>query len=397
MIDLVQITIKAGDGGDGVVSFHREKFKPKGGPDGGPGGKGGDVYLVADRNLLTLKDFQQKKYFKAEDGKRGGSARKAGRGGKDMYLKVPVGTIVREAPKGSDSRSARGKPHREWKPQDTPVADLVEHGQAALIARGGDGGRGNTSFRSSKNRAPRQFGKGKPGEEKVLLLELKLIADVGLIGLPNAGKSTLLNALTRARAQVANYPFTTLEPNLGVMEVVAPYTSEVKSAETSEVEKIQIILADIPGLIEGASKGKGLGDEFLRHVERTRILAHLIDISDPTVAPLEAYQTIRKELEDYSPELLKKPEIVVFSKIDLNEVKKALPRVKRVFIKRGINVLTISSETGEGLDGLKKRIVEELTMVKTPRRWQEGSEGPASTPIYHLPDLPNKRMIFRES
>src|SRR3989344_5487685 len=249
MIDYARVKIKAGDGGDGVVHFRREKYVPKGGPDGGDGGRGGSAYLVANENLTTLMDFRAKSVFKAKDGEKGEKNNRTGASASDLYLEVPIGTLVKVV-------------DRVHKREDL-VADLTDVDEKLLIATGGAGGKGNFRFKSSTNQIPLQFTPGEKGEEKDLILEIKLIADVGLIGLPNAGKSTLLNSLTHASAKVGNYPFTTIEPNLGVMDVSSLGVSYA--------------LADLPGLIEVAASGKGLGDEFLRHVERTRLLVHMID------------------------------------------------------------------------------------------------------------------------
>lgn len=323
-----------------MVSFRHEKYVPKGGPDGGDGGRGGNVYLVADKNLATLYDFTHRRNFKAEDGKDGGPKKMTGKSGRDLFLKVPVGTVV----KIQNERET--------------ITDLTKHEQIFLVAQGRKGGLGNTQFKSSTNQAPREFTRGKLGEEKELVLELKLIADVGIIGLPNAGKSTLLNALTAAQAKVGEYPFTTLHPNLGVMEIAGR----------------QIVLADIPGLIEGASQGKGLGDEFLRHIERTKVLVHLVEplinleSHRATAANLARqaainYQIIQKELTDYSQRLLEKPEIVVVNKIDVTEVRENLPRIKKTLQRMVVTqtpVLTISAANREGLGDLKSAVLHLL-------------------------------------
>ncbi|GIW69789.1 MAG: GTPase Obg [Patescibacteria group bacterium] len=368
MIDLVKIKVKAGDGGDGKVSFLRGRGAPKGGPDGGDGGDGGDVYFVADRNLATLRDFRAKDIFAAQNGDPGGKKKMFGADGEDLRIPVPLGTLVYEI-----------KDNRE-----ILVADLSEDGQEFLIARGGIGGKGNFRFRSATNRTPTQFTHGTKGEEKIVKLEVKLVADIGLIGLPNAGKSTLLNRLTHAEAKVGSYPFTTLSPNLGVMEL--------EGGET-------IILADIPGLIEGASEGKGLGDEFLRHIERTRILVHLID-------PLEGYEShsggsladnalsnyykIRKELEVYGKGLSEKPEINVVNKIDVTEIKGAFEEIKKVFKEKKVEVIGISGVTGEGISDLIS-IVREM-LKSNPKRLVFGTEKPVK--LYTIDNLPNKRVVF---
>lgn len=326
MIDHVKITVRAGKGGDGIVAFRREKYVPKGGPNGGDGGKGGDLYFMATNNLNTLEGFRYKKVFEAEKGERGGGSNLTGHGGDDLTLKVPVGTLVYEI--GEEKGNL--------------IADFISEGETILIVKGGEGGRGNTRFKSATNRTPRHAEPGKPGEGKELELELKLLADVGLIGLPNAGKSTLISQLTAAKPKIADYPFTTLEPNLGVMYHKGKAT----------------VLADIPGLIEGASKGKGLGVEFLKHIERTKILLHLIDVSTQG-DKLKDFETIKKELADFGQKLDKKPEIIVLSKIDLVDPNK-IKELENDFSKKKLIVLKISSFSGEGLDTLKDKIIEKV-------------------------------------
>ena len=290
LIDQARIYIKAGDGGSGILSFRREKYVPKGGPDGGNGGKGGDVYFKVDPSLNTLLHFRYRQHFKAQAGRHGQGANKTGKSGEDLYIPVPPGTIVKEAESGKF------------------LADLVEEGQSYLIARGGRGGRGNAAFATPTNRAPRHFEHGQPGEEIQVELELKLLADVGLVGLPNAGKSTLLARLSNARPKIADYPFTTLEPHLGI----------VSAAEYSA-----FVMADLPGLIEGASQGRGLGHRFLKHIERTRIILLMIDSSQPD--PEGTVKALEKELEQFNPNLLERPRFIAMSKSDLTpsaEVKK---------------------------------------------------------------------------
>ncbi len=365
LVDTANIKVKAGDGGDGQVSFRREKHIAKGGPDGGDGGKGGNVYFVADHNLATLLDFRSKPFYEAGDGERGGSRNKTGGDGEDLKIKVPTGTLIYEA--------------REE--EEILVGDLVEPGQTLLIAEGGRGGKGNAQFKSSINRTPRQYTPGEAGEEKNLRLEIKLIADVGLIGMPNAGKSTLINQLTAARAKTASYPFTTLSPNLGICRL--------RSGES-------IIIADIPGLIQGASEGKGLGDDFLRHVERTRLLAHLIDPlgkdmeEDLVGTSWDSYVTIRKELEDYSEDLIDKEEIVVINKIDITEISQAFKNIKERFLQEGIEVLGISAATGEGVDKLKEKFMQILPSLPEKKIFQ--AEPVVKT--YNIRNLPNRRIVF---
>ena len=280
-LDQAKIFVKAGDGGNGIASFRREKFIEYGGPNGGDGGDGGSVILKAVNGLNTLIDFRFAQHFKSENGDKGGSNNKTGHGGKDLYLRVPLGTQVYAEDK------------------KTLIYDFTKENEEFVLAKGGKGGVGNTKFKSSTNRAPRKFTKGKSGEEISVWLELKIIADVGLIGFPNAGKSSFLTVSTKARPKIADYPFTTLKPNLGVVQF----------------DDKEIVMADIPGLIEGAHKGIGLGDKFLKHVERCKSLLHIIDINEDDL--INKYKTIREELSQYSEKLTKKKEIVVFNKIDL--------------------------------------------------------------------------------
>jgi GTP-binding protein len=349
-VDIAQIVVKAGNGGDGRVSFRREKYIPRGGPDGGDGGDGGSVVLVADGNMATLRDFKARKKFEAKSGEQGGKKKMTGQNGEDLRVKVPLGTLVYQG--------------------ETLIGDMVENGQELFVASGGRGGKGNDRFKSSRNRTPEQFTKGTQGEEKVLKLEVKLIADVGLIGLPNAGKSTLINKLAGTSAKVANYPFTTLSPNLGVVRF--------KSGR-------EAILADLPGLIEGASEGRGLGDEFLRHAERTRLIVHVTD-------SIESYKTIRKELENYGGGLVNKKEIVVLNKLDLVEVKENFSEVKKDFDKAGVEVLGISALTGEGVVELLTQIERELG--KIPDKPKFDAKRPVK--VYSIGDLPNRRIVFRQ-
>ncbi len=323
-IDKAKIYVKGGDGGNGCVAFRREKFVPLGGPAGGNGGKGGDVILEASDRLSTLLDFKYKKHFKAERGQHGSGSNKHGRKGKDLIIKVPVGTIVKDAETGEI------------------IADLVKDGQRVVVARGGRGGRGNAAFKTATRQTPDFAEEGEKGEERWIELELKLLADIGIIGFPNAGKSTLISVLSHAKPKIADYPFTTLSPVLGVMELDRGRS---------------VVLADIPGLIEGASKGEGLGHEFLRHIERTKALIHLIDISDfREREPEEAFEIINKELKEYSPELLKKPQIVVGNKIDLLTDKSLIDRLKKYFESKGYPFVAVSLATKENVDELKRKI-----------------------------------------
>lgn len=321
-LDRVKIYVKGGRGGNGAVAFLREKYRPKGGPAGGDGGKGGDVVLVATSSKHTLLDFKYKRHFKAENGEHGKGKNQKGKDGKDLVVYVPVGTVVRDDQTGE------------------LLCDLTQEGQRCVVARGGKGGRGNAQFATPTNQAPRYAEPGEEGEERWIVLELKLIADIGIVGLPNAGKSTLLSKLTKARPKIADYPFTTTKPNLGVMELD---------------EERRLVLADIPGLIEDAHKGAGLGHEFLRHIERTRLLLHLIDVSDNRETdPLKAFELVNRELELYSPELAKKPQIVVASKIDALSDRSVLEKLREAFEGRGYTFHAVSSATSEGIEELKE-------------------------------------------
>jgi GTP-binding protein len=341
MIDQAHITVKAGDGGKGIVHFRRLKFQPKGGPDGGDGGKGGSVIFEVDPNLNTLSPFRYQKHFEAENGQAGMEERKHGKNGQDLVVKVPPGTEVYALKNGERAK----------------LFDLVEPGKTKQIVRGGQGGMGNWHFRSSTNQTPRESEPGEPGQEAELWLELKLLADIGLIGLPNAGKSTLLSLLTSARPKIAAYPFTTLEPNLGVL--VRP-------------DRRDLVIADIPGLIEGASTGKGLGDEFLRHVTRTQVLVHVLGL-DASWQGLPAkeikarlmadYDTVRRELSEYDPQLRKKSEIIVVNKIDLLPSTE-LEELKKM-IKSSPKPLFVSASTTTGIEELKNTL-EQLRAQKTP-------------------------------
>lgn len=327
--DEAKIYVRGGDGGNGCVSFRREKFVPFGGPNGGNGGKGGDVYLVASAHLNTLIQFQRKIHFKAERGEHGRGKDQFGKSGADLFIEVPTGTVVFDAETGE------------------LIADLTEDGQKALVARGGRGGRGNASFATPTNQAPRIAEKGEPGEERWLRLELRLIADVGIVGAPNAGKSTLLAAVSAARPKIADYPFTTLIPNLGVVEV----------------DGVTFVMADIPGLIEGAHQGAGLGDKFLRHIRRTRVLVHLLDGAAPD--PLADFAAINRELERFSPDLTQKPQIVALNKMDLPDVRGKWPRVAQALKRQGHEALAISAATGEGVQALLRRVA--ATLRELPR------------------------------
>jgi GTP-binding protein len=322
-IDEATISVQSGDGGRGCVSFRRERFIPRGGPDGGDGGKGGDVLLLATSRKRTLHHFKYQHSFKAANGAGGEGAQKTGKNGADLVIELPPGTLVYDARTGELLR------------------DLTADGENFRVARGGRGGRGNKRFATATNRAPRFAQPGEPGEAHQLKLELKLLADVGIIGLPNAGKSTLIGAISAARPKTGSYPFTTLEPNLGVVTTDwgAPF-----------------VVADIPGLIEGAHQGAGLGIQFLRHIERTRLLVHLIDAGTiDSRQPLRDYHAINAELRSYKPELAAKPQIVVLNKLDLPEAKQKAADFQQALPE--IEIVCISAVTGEGLPALKSKVV----------------------------------------
>jgi GTP-binding protein len=324
--DEVTLRMKAGDGGTGIVSFLREKWMPKGGPAGGDGGRGGDVVLIADENYSTLYHLIHTPRYVAESGLPGGKKNCSGKMGLDLLVRVPVGTLVRDV-----ERNALLK-------------DLARNGDRVVVCKGGKGGRGNQHFATSTNQAPRKAEPGQPGEERRVRLELKMIADVGLVGLPNAGKSTLIAKVSSARPKVADYPFTTLVPNLGV----------IRGPDYRDV-----VVADLPGIIEGAHEGKGLGDQFLKHIERTRLIVHLVDCSPEAMKPpAEAYAVIRKELESHSPVLAAKPEIVVATKMDVTGAPKAA-KVLQKKLKRDA-MSCISAATGEGVASLVRELFRAL-------------------------------------
>jgi len=325
-IDEAMITVQSGDGGKGCLSFRREKFIPRGGPDGGDGGKGGDIILSTTSRKRTLYQFRYQRHFKAKNGAHGQGKQKTGKKGRNLTIELPPGTLVIDADTGH------------------LIKDLVDTGETIVILKGGRGGQGNTRFKTSTHRTPRFAQPGEPGETRTLKLELKLLADVGIIGLPNAGKSTLIAAISSARPKIANYPFTTLTPSLGVVQ-------------TDWAEPF--VVADIPGLIKGAHQGTGLGIKFLRHIERTRILVHLIDVSsiDPD-DPLQEYQTINQELVMYDEKLVQKPQIVVLNKLDLPGVRKAAEIFQSAVKDK--KVAFISALTGQGLEQLKSQIVQLL-------------------------------------
>ncbi len=330
-VDEARIHVKAGDGGNGCVSFRRERFIPKGGPDGGDGGKGGDVILQSDGQLSTLLDFTYPKQFRATKGSHGKGKNQTGKNGEDLIVRVPVGTVVREDQAGE------------------VLQDLLFDGQRFVVARGGRGGRGNAHFATPTHRAPRRAEKGEQGEERWLHLELKLLADVGLIGFPNVGKSTLLSKISSARPKIADYPFTTLIPNLGVV---------------MREEGRPFVVADIPGLIEGASQGAGLGLTFLRHVERTRLFLHLLEISeDPSRDPIKDFHALNHELKAYQASLLEKSQIVALNKMDLPSVRERAEDLKEQFETMGYSLYRISGKTGEGVEEMMDAISRALQSI----------------------------------
>jgi GTP-binding protein len=354
-IDRVEIHIKSGKGGDGMVHFHREKFVPRGGPDGGDGGKGGDVILEVKSTLNTLSSYRQNQKFKAEDGAKGGPSQMSGRYGNDLILYVPPGTVIFDA----DTNEL--------------IGDLTALGQKLTVLKGGRGGRGNQHFATSRNQVPRTAEKGEPAQEKRIKLELKLIADIGLIGVPNAGKSTLLSVLTNAKPKIAAYPFTTLEPNLGVANID---------------DNTTVVMADIPGLIEGASQGAGLGHDFLRHVQRTRVLIHLLDgLSED---PLADYSQINSELSLFDPNLAKKPQIVALNKIDQPEVQERLGEIQKKFKKVNVELMTISA--------LARTNTREL-LIKGYQKLEETpplEELELPLPVYKPKEDPREFVVRRE-
>ena len=354
-IDQVEIQVKSGKGGDGMVHFRREKFVPQGGPDGGDGGKGGDVIFEVKSTLNTLSSFRQNQKFKADPGVNGGPSQMTGRNGKDLIIYIPPGTVLFDAETSE------------------LIGDLTTQDQKLTVLKGGRGGRGNQHFANSRNQAPRTAEKGEPAEEKRLRLELKLIADIGLIGVPNAGKSTLLSVLTNARPKIAPYPFTTLEPNLGVANIDDDTT---------------VVLADIPGLIEGASQGAGLGHDFLRHIQRTRVLIHLLDgLSEDPVAD---YSQINSELSLFDPNLGKKPQIVALNKIDQPEVQERLADLQKKFKKLKVDLMTISA--------LARANTREL-LIEAYRNLQETppiEQVELPLPVYKPKEDPRDFVVTRE-
>ncbi|HUN09406.1 MAG TPA: GTPase ObgE [Aggregatilineales bacterium] len=346
MLDEVKIYVRSGDGGDGIIAFLREKYMPKGGPAGGDGGHGGDVVFVVNPKLNTLSPFQGKVHFKAERGKNGGNKNMTGAGGADLEIEVPPGTVVKDAETG------------------TVIADLVRPNDRVVVAKGGRGGKGNARFATSSNQAPRIAEKGAPGQEHWLLLELRLIADVGLVGMPNAGKSTLLSVISNARPKIADYPFTTLEPNLGVVR----YDDQ------------DLVVADIPGLIEGAHMGVGLGHAFLRHIQRTRVLVHLIN--GASESPLADFSQINSELALFDEKLAQKPQIVVFTKMDLPEAQNRWPEIEAALKARNVEVMSISSATQANIRPLIQRMFTVISELPEP----VPSDAPTGVTLYELPE-----------
>jgi GTP-binding protein len=330
-VDTAKIYLKAGDGGKGCISFRREKYVPRGGPDGGDGGHGGDIYFEASSSYHTLIDQKYQQHHRAHRGAHGRGKNQGGKSASDLIIKIPLGTMIKDAATGE------------------LLADLTQKGQRFLAAKGGKGGRGNARFATPTKKAPRIAEDGGKGEEKTLLLELKLLADVGLVGLPNAGKSTLLAAISAARPKIADYPFTTLVPLLGLAKV-DKYSS--------------FVVADIPGLIEGAHQGKGLGIQFLRHIERTKVLVHVIDAADPQQTPQEAYRLINQELSQYKRSLSQLPQVVALNKMDLLAEQRVLSDFKKFLKGRGIPAFPISAAKKEGLAPLLRAVAKALGMGK---------------------------------
>jgi len=353
--DEATIQVKSGNGGNGIVHFRREKYVPRGGPAGGDGGKGGDVALYVEPTLNTLLAFTQQKHFAAENGQHGGTSNKTGRGGADLAIPVPPGTIVRDADTGA------------------LIADLVTPGQRVTVARGGRGGRGNARFASSTNQAPRIAEKGEPGEQRTLALELKLLADIGIVGVPNAGKSTLLSVVSNAKPKIADYPFTTLEPNLGV----------------AQIDDRDLVLADIPGLIEGAHQGIGLGHGFLKHIQRTRVLIHLLDGASED--PLADFHQINSELALFDEALAGKPQIVALNKIDLPQAQDRWPGIRDALKRLGYSPMTISAATHQNVRELLARTLAALDALP-----DISQEQPAERPVYSLGDDPLAFEITRQ-
>jgi GTP-binding protein len=361
-VDQVLIRVKAGDGGRGVVAFRREKFVPLGGPSGGDGGDGGSVVLVVDEGLSTLLDFRYKREYEAPRGGNGSNKDKYGRAGEDLVLRVPPGTQIHDEASGE------------------LVADLQKHGERFVLAKGGKGGRGNIHFATSTDRAPRRAEPGWPGEERAVRLDLKLLADVGLLGFPNVGKSSLIARISAARPKIADYPFTTLVPNLGMVRLPGDRS---------------FVVADIPGLIEGAHAGAGLGDRFLRHVERTRVLIHLLDATagegDTGRTPLRDFDAINKELALFDPELAKRPQLVVLNKLDLPDVEKVRKRLTTSFARRKIRLFAISAATGAGLPELLEAAWKVIAAERGKFSTTSADVGPVDSAVPPSPPSPQPK------
>ena len=364
-LDQVKVNVKAGNGGNGMVAFRREKYVPDGGPAGGDGGIGGDVIFVVDEGLRTLMDFRYNRHFRAEHGENGMSKGMHGRGAKDLFVKVPPGTVVKDAETGQ------------------MLADLVEHGQEAVVAKGGRGGRGNIRFASPRNPAPEIAENGEPGDEKEIELELKVLADVGLVGFPSVGKSTLLSVVSQARPKIGAYHFTTLVPNLGMVQ-----TDDGRS----------FVLADMPGLIEGASQGVGLGIEFLRHIERTRVLLHVIDMSGVEGRdPVDDYYTINKELEQYDLKLRERPQLVVANKMDMPDSEENLKTFREEMEKSGeeVEIFEISALTRKGLNQVMSRTADLLETAPEFPLYEEET-GEEERVLYKFTPENREFMITRD-
>jgi len=361
-VDEAKILVKAGDGGNGCMAFRREKFVPRGGPSGGDGGNGGDIYIESNPHDNTLLRYRYNREFRAERGRHGEGSKCHGRSGAETILAVPVGTIVFDADTGEQ------------------LFDFTEPGQRFLAARGGHGGRGNSHFAKPWHQAPREHEEGRPGEERHLRLELKLLADVGLVGFPNAGKSTLISRISAARPKIAAYPFTTLEPHLGVVSAdpgAAPGAGRT------------FVVADVPGLIEGAHEGAGLGTRFLKHIERTRLIAHLVDTSDANDQdPVREFEIIEHELRAFSPALAEKPVIVVAAKLDATTNRDRLDELRAFAAKRGLEFHAVSSASGEGIPELVRAMADALDRIPKPAAAADASADPARESAAPSPENP---------
>ena len=369
-VDEAKISVKAGDGGNGCVAFRREKYVPRGGPSGGDGGRGGSIYLEANPNDNTLLRYRYNREFKADRGRHGEGSNCSGVSGDDTILKVPVGTLIFDAT------------------GNVLLADLKEPGQRLLVAQGGRGGRGNQHFAKPWHQAPREKEEGEPGEERNLRLELKLLADVGLVGFPNAGKSTLISVISAARPKIANYPFTTLEPNLGVVNADGG-----TGGHGTELGRT-FVVADLPGLIEGASHGAGLGIRFLRHVERTRLLVHLIDTSDMAeMDPVKAFEIIEGELGAFSEKLLEKPMIVAATKLDATTDRTKLEELRKFCKKKGLEFHAISAAAGEGVKELVRGIADALDKIPKEMMDDEEAEAEEANEINEVEDSEGAEIL----